>query len=828
MSDLRMPLKVETLVFEESSNSFENVSLCGCSIASGRKDCDDIPCGRCYLNEDNRKDLTKYLEENPSLYPNIRKAIGLPKEDIKDVPKVSDKYSEYDKYKEARLKLPISTAIHCNSREERDFIVSEQVESTSPFIEKGYIRLKYGYDTLSFAFRENIPVYSFESYLKADLSKPLKLDKDGNILKDEPFVVSIADTATEEQKKARRAIKDIMVKCELQIQWDFIVEDCKIDLNVARWGRYKEESYIDIQNRTYGKCRVTNSKVISFEEWLHYTPKTETKKEPFHMIGAGKIQELEVEGTIYKVPDIRGVAKGYEASLDGFDEENLHFCEVLNINNCVVIQCNQCILNSSTFGLDKFKSLIKTNPNYADLKPLLTKQDEDDKTNVPLKSEVKVEPVIESENKIESITSSDNSIVKDLKYNIGDLVVTDSGIMRKVVDIDSKGYTLLEGSPIKWRDHEIDHTLTNLLQRNPHLFESESNFKDVYKNSSINEEPMKERFKPGDRVKVIANTSGHRFKIGSIITVRELSENDYSFKEGVWYLTDKELELHVEDSKPSILESKFKVGDKVRIVACTHNHGFKIGTVVTIKSYGSDFYSVEEDRWVVTPEEIELVERATPVSNVQESKFKIGDKVKIVANNCSHYFQIGSIKTITFVTFIGSKKGARYYFNRQDTSGYFAKDEDLELITEETEVRDPILFKEKTSIIVDCITYDVPWNIDVNITCDVEDGYICGCDASSVSCTKIECGKCLFNSNNSKVFTNLVKTDSRFSMFKHLLPKETKDPVESVSESISLVGYGLRGKSSSSLIPKEKPIKECKKEDSLTTFSPSIYKKFNI
>lgn len=56
---------------------------------------------------------------------------------------------------------------------------------------------------------------------------------------------------------------------------------------------------------------------------------------------------------------------------------------------------------------------------------------------------------------------------------------------------------------------------------------------------------------------------------------------------------------------------KYKVGDKVKIVDCTHGHGYGIGDVVTIFKLDEEDQTYQCDSgmgWFVTSDEIELVD----------------------------------------------------------------------------------------------------------------------------------------------------------------------------------------------------------------------------
>ena len=120
--------------------------------------------------------------------------------------------------------------------------------------------------------------------------------------------------------------------------------------------------------------------------------------------------------------------------------------------------------------------------------------------------------------------------------------------------------------------------------------------------------------------------------------------------------------------------SKFKAGDKVRVIGNTNYHEYEIGTVVTLwYFYDEPLYPPYWDTgdWFVRECDMELVE-----DTKMEHKFKVGDKVRVVNNICGHGFDSGDVVTVVGFFYDGYDchvEGSR------DT--WFLVDGELELVT---------------------------------------------------------------------------------------------------------------------------------------------------
>ena len=109
-------------------------------------------------------------------------------------------------------------------------------------------------------------------------------------------------------------------------------------------------------------------------------------------------------------------------------------------------------------------------------------------------------------------------------------------------------------------------------------------------------------FKVGDKVRVIACFYGHEFEIGEVVTIESIDGRSYYCKnyEDTWCLGEDEFEL---------IEIKFNIGDKVRVVECLYGHRFEIGEVVAIKSFFKGSYRCcnNKECWSLSEDELEMV-----------------------------------------------------------------------------------------------------------------------------------------------------------------------------------------------------------------------------
>ncbi len=138
------------------------------------------------------------------------------------------------------------------------------------------------------------------------------------------------------------------------------------------------------------------------------------------------------------------------------------------------------------------------------------------------------------------------------------------------------------------------------------------------------------KFKEGDKVRIIDNTYGHEFEMGTIVRIVSVGTEDYHATNGKveWYIKDEEIEAVdfecnvgnvVEDASETTL--KFKKGDKVRIVDNICEHDFEIGTIVEILGFGNDNdYRATDysDAWFVIDDEIEAISIKCNVGDVMK------------------------------------------------------------------------------------------------------------------------------------------------------------------------------------------------------------------
>jgi hypothetical protein len=63
------------------------------------------------------------------------------------------------------------------------------------------------------------------------------------------------------------------------------------------------------------------------------------------------------------------------------------------------------------------------------------------------------------------------------------------------------------------------------------------------------------------------------------------------------------------------MKQKFKDGDKARIIGNNSNHDFKKGTIVTLKTKSQDYYATDskENQWYVNESDIEEIKKEPPV-----------------------------------------------------------------------------------------------------------------------------------------------------------------------------------------------------------------------
>ena len=124
------------------------------------------------------------------------------------------------------------------------------------------------------------------------------------------------------------------------------------------------------------------------------------------------------------------------------------------------------------------------------------------------------------------------------------------------------------------------------------------------------------RYRVGDRVKIVDNLHEHEFRIGEVVTIQTIEDEDYKASNGedYWWVQDEELEA-VPDNKPEVVTKnvRYRVGDRVRVVKNLSGHEFETGNIVTVESLDSDgdIYSASNgtDYWFIDDSEVELVSR---------------------------------------------------------------------------------------------------------------------------------------------------------------------------------------------------------------------------
>ncbi len=96
-------------------------------------------------------------------------------------------------------------------------------------------------------------------------------------------------------------------------------------------------------------------------------------------------------------------------------------------------------------------------------------------------------------------------------------------------------------------------------------------------------------FDVGDKVRIVANHHGHGYKVGAIVTIAEVDEKDSLLP----YRMEEPVEedAHwLSDTEIESRELKFKVGDKVRVIEAPgrNEHDFPLGTVGEVMHSWSD------------------------------------------------------------------------------------------------------------------------------------------------------------------------------------------------------------------------------------------------
>ena len=68
-----------------------------------------------------------------------------------------------------------------------------------------------------------------------------------------------------------------------------------------------------------------------------------------------------------------------------------------------------------------------------------------------------------------------------------------------------------------------------------------------------------------------------------------------------------------------------------------------------------------------------------------QTKFNVGDVVKIIDNTCYHNFKIGSVKTIKLIESY-NENNVRYYTTKESKHSCWVEDRDIELVEKKEEI----------------------------------------------------------------------------------------------------------------------------------------------
>lgn len=152
------------------------------------------------------------------------------------------------------------------------------------------------------------------------------------------------------------------------------------------------------------------------------------------------------------------------------------------------------------------------------------------------------------------------------------------------------------------------------------------------------------RFKVGDKVKVIGNTSNHYFKIDELLSIRKIINDS---KQQYYYATNGNESWHIYDKDLSSTVANLRVGDRVKFITSTKvDRRYKLGDTGTIitevsatgivmvqwdnfytcydgsKSFKADCYATDLE--VIPPKAISIDEPTTT-----EPMLKVCDEVLI-------------------------------------------------------------------------------------------------------------------------------------------------------------------------------------------------------
>lgn len=199
-------------------------------------------------------------------------------------------------------------------------------------------------------------------------------------------------------------------------------------------------------------------------------------------------------------------------------------------------------------------------------------------------------------------------------------------------------------------------------------------------------------FKVGDKVKIIDRSSSCN-KVGDIGFITEMSGTSCAVKvdgrnaSGNWH-SPHMLEL-VTESIPTTadtysLDSKFKKGDKVLVIANTNANNYGVGSIVTLseqreasKSWRAIRPNGKEGNWLAE-KDMRLSDRP----DISVSKFAVGVKVKVIANGSSHSYRIGDVYTVESLHAKGSTHTTWKLRDSHGNIGNNCREADMEIVSD--------------------------------------------------------------------------------------------------------------------------------------------------
>lgn len=153
---------------------------------------------------------------------------------------------------------------------------------------------------------------------------------------------------------------------------------------------------------------------------------------------------------------------------------------------------------------------------------------------------------------------------------------------------------------------------------------------------------MEHEFKVGDRIEQIRwlKTGQNKFAI-----VTKVEGN------GIYHKHDGEGDKDIgwimsEDIKLAEPESKFKVGDRVRIINDTrgNNTNLKNGAILTVKEIVDESLIFEDNYWIGFEEDKDKIIESS--LELIKPEYKVGDRVRITKDSSSYVGSVGVLKMI--------------------------------------------------------------------------------------------------------------------------------------------------------------------------------------